>query len=111
VAASIANANGTTAFPAEYFVRAGWTVGGGIEVAITGNWSAKFEYPYVGLEDYGYFVPTPNNSYHITHHQLGWRSAARQQYRSRRHKLRSIGYSLPESLPCSGVSFRVSHMD
>jgi len=70
VAASIANANGTTAFAAEYFVRAGWTVGGGIEAAITANWSAKFEYLYVGLEDYGYFVPTPNNP-HVTNRAGG----------------------------------------
>jgi outer membrane immunogenic protein len=28
---------------------AGWTVGGGIEVALTGNWSVKAEYLYVDL--------------------------------------------------------------
>ena len=61
VEASIARANGTTAFPGESYVRAGWTAGGGVEAAIVGNWSAKFEYLYVGLEDHGYFVPTPNN--------------------------------------------------
>jgi outer membrane immunogenic protein len=30
-------------------VKAGWTVGGGIEAALIGNWSAKFEYLYVDL--------------------------------------------------------------
>lgn len=32
-----------------------------MEAVITGNWSAKLEYLYVGLEDHAYFVPTPNN--------------------------------------------------
>jgi opacity protein-like surface antigen len=61
VEASIANASGSIAFPGESHVRAGWTAGGGVEAAITGSWSAKFEYLYVGLENHGYFVPTPNN--------------------------------------------------
>jgi opacity protein-like surface antigen len=61
VEASIRNANGSIAFPGESYVRGGWTAGGGVEAAITGNWSAKFEYLYVGLENHGYFVPTPNN--------------------------------------------------
>jgi outer membrane immunogenic protein len=61
VAASIANADGTSAFPEESHVRAGWTAGGGVEAAIIGNWSAKLEYLYVGLQNHAYFVPTPNN--------------------------------------------------
>jgi outer membrane immunogenic protein len=61
VQASIANANGTIAFPGESYVRPGWTAGGGVEVAITENLSAKLEYLYVGLENHAYFVPTPNN--------------------------------------------------
>jgi outer membrane immunogenic protein len=40
--------------------RQGWTAGGGVEAAIIGNRSAKLEYLFVGLEDHGYFVPTPN---------------------------------------------------
>ena len=39
----------------------GWTAGGGVEAAIIGNWSAKLEYLYVGLQNHAYFVPTPNN--------------------------------------------------
>jgi outer membrane immunogenic protein len=30
-------------------IKAGWTVGGGIEAALIGNWSAKVEYLYVDL--------------------------------------------------------------
>ena len=50
----------SVAFVSERHVRAGWTAGGGIEAAIIGNWSAKVEYLFVGLEDHAYFVPTPN---------------------------------------------------
>jgi opacity protein-like surface antigen len=48
-------------FAPEHHVRPGWTAGGGIEAAITGNWSAKLEYLFVGLENQAYFVPTPND--------------------------------------------------
>ena len=48
-------------FVAEFHVRPGWTAGGGIEAAIVGNWSAKLEYLFVGLENQAYFVPTPND--------------------------------------------------
>jgi outer membrane immunogenic protein len=50
----------SVAFTGEHHFRAGWTAGGGVEAAIIGNWSAKLEYLFVGLEDHGYFVPTPN---------------------------------------------------
>ena len=70
VAAGIANASGTTAFPEESHVRPGWTAGGGVEAAIVGNWSAKLEYLYVGLENHAYFVPTPNNP-HLTNRAGG----------------------------------------
>ncbi len=61
VEARITNASGSTAFGPESHVRPGWTAGGGVEAALIGNWSAKVEYLYVGLENHAYFVPTPNN--------------------------------------------------
>jgi outer membrane immunogenic protein len=38
----------------------GWTVGGGVEMKLTREWSAKVEYLYVGLQDKSYFNPAPN---------------------------------------------------
>ena len=38
---------------------AGWTVGGGVEVGITQNWSAKLEYLYVDLGSHQMFNVTP----------------------------------------------------
>jgi outer membrane immunogenic protein len=35
------------------FLRAGWTVGGGVEAALGGNWSIKFEYLYMDLGNVG----------------------------------------------------------
>jgi opacity protein-like surface antigen len=52
----------SVAFTGEYHVREGWTAGGGVEAAIIGNWSAKLEYLFVGVENHAYFVPTPNNA-------------------------------------------------
>lgn len=48
---------------------AGWTAGGGIEVGLTGNWSAKAEYLYVDLGRFNCGVscnglPTDNVSMH-----------------------------------------------
>ncbi len=40
-------------------VRGGWTAGGGVEYAISRNWSAKLEYLHVGLTDTSYFTPAP----------------------------------------------------
>ena len=37
--------------------RAGWTVGGGIEYHIAGNWTAKAEYLYVDLGSYATSIP------------------------------------------------------
>ena len=51
----------TASLDSDSHVRAGWTAGGGVEALITGNWSAKLEYLYVGLQNHAYFVPTPNN--------------------------------------------------
>ena len=38
----------------------GFAAGGGVEVKITQDWSAKVEYLYVGLQDKSYFNPAPN---------------------------------------------------
>lgn len=38
----------------------GWTAGGGVEVKLSHDWSAKVEYLYVGLQDKAYFSPAPN---------------------------------------------------
>ena len=35
----------------------GWTAGGGVEVKLTQDWTAKVEYLYVGLQDKSYFNP------------------------------------------------------
>jgi outer membrane immunogenic protein len=44
--------------------KAGWTVGGGIEAAITGPWTAKVEYLHVDLGDTGTAVPGANANFH-----------------------------------------------
>jgi outer membrane immunogenic protein len=38
----------------------GWTVGGGVEMRLTQDWSAKVEYLYVNLQDKSYFNPSPS---------------------------------------------------
>ena len=38
----------------------GWTAGGGVEVKLTQDWTAKVEYLYVGLQDKSYFNPAPS---------------------------------------------------
>lgn len=38
----------------------GWTAGGGVEVKLNKDWSAKLEYLYVGLQDKSYFNPAPS---------------------------------------------------
>ena len=41
----------------------GWTAGGGVEVKLSQDWSAKVEYLYVGLQDKSYFTPTPSPAF------------------------------------------------
>lgn len=43
--------------------KAGWTIGGGLEAAIVGPWTAKLEYLYVDLGDAGTAVPGANASF------------------------------------------------
>jgi outer membrane immunogenic protein len=47
---AVGNIHTTNAgFPGVDQTNAGWTVGGGLEVAVVGNWTAKAEYLYVDL--------------------------------------------------------------
>ncbi len=41
----------------------GWTVGGGVEMRLTPDWTAKVEYLYVGLQDKSYFNPAPSPAF------------------------------------------------
>ena len=41
----------------------GWTAGGGVEVKLSQDWTAKVEYLYVGLQDKSYFNPAPSASF------------------------------------------------
>ena len=50
--------NGTARFDASR-VNMGWTAGGGIEGALTNNWSWKVEYLYVDLGSLSLFAPGP----------------------------------------------------
>ena len=43
----------------------GWTIGGGVEVGLTPNWSAKAEYLYVRLEDRSYVLTGVNNGFSV----------------------------------------------
>jgi outer membrane immunogenic protein len=49
----------------------GWTVGGGVEVGLTPNWTAKAEYLYVRLEDQGYVLTGLNNGFQSNVFRLG----------------------------------------
>ena len=44
----------------------GWTIGGGVEVGLTPNWSAKAEYLYVRLDDRSYVLTGVNNGFRRT---------------------------------------------
>ena len=49
----------------------GWTVGAGVEVGLTPNWSARAEYLYVRLEDRGYVLTGVNNGFQSNVFRLG----------------------------------------
>jgi outer membrane immunogenic protein len=73
----------TPGFPGATNTNAGWTIGGGLEVALPGNWSAKAEYLHVDLgrfncgTDCG-VAPTDNVSMHDNlfragvNYRFGW---------------------------------------
>jgi len=50
---------------------AGWTVGGGVEVGLTPNWTAKAEYLYVRLDDRSYVLTGVNNGFSSNVFRLG----------------------------------------
>jgi outer membrane immunogenic protein len=65
--------NGPTGFYSYSTGRVGWTVGGGIDYALTNNWSIRGEYRYSDFGRTTYQAPTPaaiavNN--HITEHAV-----------------------------------------
>ena len=49
----------------------GWTLGGGVEVGLTPNWSAKAEYFYVRLDDRSYVLTGVNNGFSSNVFRLG----------------------------------------
>jgi outer membrane immunogenic protein len=66
----------------------GFAAGGGVEVKITQDWSAKVEYLYVGLQDKSYFNPAPNVAF-----------PSNQNVRADDHIVRvGVNYKLPWSV-------------
>jgi outer membrane immunogenic protein len=66
----------------------GWTVGGGVEMKLTPDWSAKVEYLYVGLQDKSYFNPAPSPAF-----------ASNQRVSLDDHVVRfGVNYKLPWSI-------------
>jgi outer membrane immunogenic protein len=61
---ALANLENSVAGPTGTFSEKHWhwgfAAGGGVEVKITQDWSAKVEYLYVGLQDKSYFNPAPS---------------------------------------------------
>jgi len=49
----------------------GWTLGGGVEVGLTPNWTAKAEYLYVRLDDRSYVLTGVNNGFSSNVFRLG----------------------------------------
>jgi len=49
----------------------GWTLGGGVEVGLTPNWSARAEYLYVRLDDRSYLLTGVNNGFSSNVFRLG----------------------------------------
>ena len=73
VTGGLAYGGGTVDFgPAsESQTHLGWTIGAGVEVGLTPNWSAKAEYLYVRLEDRGYVLTGVNNGFQSNVFRLG----------------------------------------
>ena len=58
-------------FTSESQTHLGWTIGAGVEVGLTPNWSAKAEYLYVRLEDRSYVLTGVNNGFSSNVFRLG----------------------------------------
>jgi outer membrane immunogenic protein len=73
VTGGLAYGGGTVDFglTSESQTHLGWTVGAGVEVGLTPNWSAKAEYLYVRLEDRGYVLTGVNNGFQSNVFRLG----------------------------------------
>jgi outer membrane immunogenic protein len=69
----VAYGGGRVEFPglSETQTHFGWTFGGGVEVGLTPNWSAKAEYLYVRLEDRSYVLTGVNNGFSSNVFRLG----------------------------------------
>jgi outer membrane immunogenic protein len=52
-------------------LHAGWTIGAGVEVGLTPNWSAKAEYLYVELTNQGYVLTGVQNGFQSNVFRLG----------------------------------------
>lgn len=55
----------------EAYTRIGWTIGGGIEVGLSPNWSAKAEYLYFDLQDRAYGLTGLNHGFGSSLFRLG----------------------------------------
>ena len=55
--------NSPAGFAGDRDTKLGWTLGGGLEAAIAGPWTAKVEYLYVDLGDTGTAVPGANANF------------------------------------------------
>jgi outer membrane immunogenic protein len=55
----------------EAYTRIGWTIGGGIEVGLSPNWSAKAEYLYFDLQDRPYGLTGLNHGFGSSLFRLG----------------------------------------
>jgi outer membrane immunogenic protein len=78
----------TPGFPGGSTTNAGWTLGGGVEISLPGNWSAKAEYLHVDLGSFNCGaacggVPNENVSMHDdvvragVNYRFGWGGLAR----------------------------------
>jgi len=61
--AALAGVDASNFGPSERHWHWGWTVGGGVEMRLTSDWTAKVEYLYVGLQEKPNFNPAPGAAF------------------------------------------------